>query len=71
MPEKEPTADNLYDDINKCVFPPVEEWLNALHKGELVLTDSFHGMVFSIIFHKSFWVVGNAGRGMARFQSLL
>ena len=37
----------------------------------MVVTDSFHGTVFSIIFNKPFWVVGNESRGMARFQSLL
>ena len=28
-------------------------------------------MVFSIIFNKPFWVIGNAQRGMSRFTSLL
>ena len=28
-------------------------------------------MVFSIIFNKPFWVIGNADRGMSRFTSLL
>ena len=36
-----------------------------------MVTDSFHGTVFSILFHKPFVALGNAGRGMARFQSLL
>lgn len=38
---------------------------------EFVVTDSFHGTAFSIIFNKPFVVVGNAKRGMARFHSLL
>ena len=38
---------------------------------EYVLTDSFHGSVFSIIFHRPFVALGNAGRGQARFHSLL
>ena len=38
---------------------------------KMVVTDSFHGCVFSIIFNKPFWVIGNAERGMARFKSLL
>ena len=36
-----------------------------------MVTDSFHGCVFSIIFNKPFVVVGNTIRGMARFRSLL
>ena len=40
-------------------------------EAEYVLTDSFHGMAFSIIFEKQFLVVGNKRRGLARFTSLL
>ena len=38
---------------------------------EFVITDSFHGTVFSIIFNKPFLCIGNEGRGMARFVSML
>ena len=38
---------------------------------KMVFTDSFHGCVFSIIFNKPFWVIGNKERGNARFDSLL
>ena len=38
---------------------------------EMTIVDSFHGMVFSIIFNKPFWVIGNVSRGMSRFTSLL
>ena len=37
----------------------------------MTVVDSFHGMVFSIIFNKPFWVIGNPERGMSRFTSLL
>lgn len=49
----------------------VEDWLNAFDSAEYIVTDSFHACVFSILFHKSFWVCGNKDRGMARFHSLL
>lgn len=51
--------------------PPVEEWLRSFHDAELVITDSFHACVFSIIFRKPFICIGNKGRGSARFESLL
>ena len=35
----------------------IEEWLSALYNSELVVTNSFHGLMFSLIFHKSFYVV--------------
>lgn len=52
-------------------IPGVEKWLRAFMDSEYVITDSFHGCVFSIIFNKPFWAIGNSGRGMARFTSLL
>ena len=54
-----------------CTFPPVELWLQSFRDAEMVIADSFHGTVFSIIYNKPFWVLGNPGRGMARFHSLL
>lgn len=71
MPELNDSVYNLYGEIEKVVYPPVENWLSAFMEAEMVITDSFHGTVFSIIFNKPFWVIGNEGRGMARFESLL
>ena len=71
MPEQDDSIYNLYGDIDKSVYPPIENWLSAFNEAEMVVTDSFHGTVFSIIFNKPFWVIGNEGRGMARFETLL
>ena len=49
----------------------IEKWLANFRDAEFVITDSFHGTIFSIIFNKEFIVVGNQKRGMARFNSLL
>lgn len=49
----------------------VDMWLSALQTAEYVVTDSFHGTVFSILFHKKFIVVANEDRGLTRLQSLL
>lgn len=49
----------------------VEEWMRGIYDSELVVTDSFHGCVFSILFNKPFIVVGNNYRGRSRFDSLL
>jgi hypothetical protein len=53
------------------IIRPVEDWLNAIRNSKFVLTDSFHGMVFSIIFNKPFYVFVNNKRGNTRFVSLL
>lgn len=57
--------------IEECVMPPVEQWIKSFIDAKMVITDSFHGTVFSIIFNKPFWVVVNEDRGTARFTSLL
>lgn len=53
------------------VAAPVTEWLAGLRDADFVFTDSFHGTVFSILFHKPFLVYANRRRGTARFSSLL
>lgn len=57
--------------VHDYVMPPVTDWLSGFHNASFVVTDSFHGMVFSIIFRKPFIVVKNDLRGAARFESLL
>ncbi len=56
---------------DECIIPSVEQWIKSFADAKMVITDSFHGVVFSIIFNKPFWVVSNVGRGSARFTSLL
>lgn len=62
--------DNL-SEIKNCTRRPVEEWLFAFANADYILTDSFHGTVFSILFHKQFTVIANKKRGITRFTSLL
>lgn len=53
------------------IQPPVEQWLTGFSDARLVITDSFHACVFSILFNKPFIVIGNRRRGYSRFESLL
>lgn len=53
------------------VYPSVTQWLRGFMDAEYVVTDSFHGVVFSIIFNKPFIAIGNHDRGLARFTSIL
>lgn len=59
------------DCIDDCTFPPVTSWLRGFMDADFVVTDSFHGTVFSIIFNKPFITTGNKTRGNSRFDSLL
>jgi hypothetical protein len=59
------------EHIEDCIFPPVTEWIGGFIDAKYVVTDSYHGCIFSIIFNKPFMVIGNKERGMTRFDSLL
>lgn len=59
------------DNLEDYIIPSPTKWLRAFVDAKVVFTDSFHGCVFSIIFNKPFWVIGNERRGNARFDSLL
>ena len=56
---------------NKYYYPRVSQWIKDFDTAEYIITDSFHGMVFSIVFKKPFCVFGNKQRGLSRFSSLL
>lgn len=64
-------AENPQKHLSERVAPAVEDWLTGIYYANAVITDSFHGMVFSIIFNKEFVVFVNKGRGASRFESLL
>ena len=49
----------------------VESWLAAFRDAKYIITDSFHGCVFSIIFNKPFICLYNKARGNTRFDSLI
>lgn len=69
MPKE--SLSNKSKDLSLCVFPSVSKWLAGFRDAEFIITDSFHGTVFSIIFNKPFIVINNFTRGSARFNSLL
>lgn len=60
--------DILGDIVIKDAF--LEEWLYNIINCDYMVTDSFHGMCFAIIFHKPFIAIVNNGRGAERFTSL-
>lgn len=53
------------------IKPSLTHWLRCFYDAKYVVVDSFHGCVFSIIFNKTFIVIANKKRGVARFESLL
>ena len=63
------TVKKFHADSNSTLTVP--EWLAMFRDASYVVTDSFHGTVFSIIFGKDFKCIYNKSRGSARFESLL
>ena len=52
-------------------FYEVNDWLKFIFDSNLVITDSFHCVCFSILFRKDFLIIRNEERGNARLESLL
>lgn len=46
---------NLND--SEIIYPSIEHWLSLIYHSKFVITNSFHGSVFSYIFNKSFGVL--------------
>lgn len=51
-------------DIEAC------DWLYYLSNAEYIVTDSYHGVCFSILLNKNFTALPNRRRGLARFQMI-
>ncbi|MEM6894832.1 MAG: polysaccharide pyruvyl transferase family protein [Bacteroidota bacterium] len=62
---------SLFLERSKQTFPPVSSWLSGIAHSQLIVTDSFHGVAFSILFQKQFVCVFNKARGKTRMSNLL
>lgn len=52
--------------------PSVSVWLDSILRADYVVTDSFHGVAFSILLNKSFICLGNSkGCGNTRLENIL
>ena len=49
----------------------IEKWLTMIAHSSFVITDSYHGTLFSINFNKDFITINNVRRGNSRFKSIL
>lgn len=62
-------AQGQIDDYPK-EYPNIDEWLGLIDGAKYVITNSFHGMVTSIVLNKQFLVIPTAG-SVARMNSRL
>ena len=55
---------------SKSTLPSIGDWLSYIQFADYVITDSFHGCVFSLIFNKNFCIHTNDSGGNGRLTSL-
>lgn len=63
-----------WKEIGETVYPCPRQWLNLLFNSKIVITNSFHGTMLSILLNKPFIVVGIGGEKAKyneRVQNLL
>lgn len=65
------TADKPSGNAEDYVVPSIEGWLKGFVDADFIVTDSFHGTIFSILFNKPFIALLNSDRGASRFHSVL
>jgi len=62
---------NLRYNIKSRIYATIPEWIYLLENSEYVITDSYHGAIFSLIFHKNFLIIPRSiKRQNDRFFSL-
>lgn len=71
--EEKITRLNLPDNEWVTLMPNIgePEWLYYFKNASGIITDSFHGTIFSIIYKKPFISITNKMRGVTRFYSLV
>lgn len=62
---------NKEEITEKDIYMSPEHWLKIIYNAKYIITDSFHGTVFSILFNKQFIVLTNDLGGNSRINSLL
>ena len=50
-------SQNFKTEFFDPTYPTIEEWLSLIANADLVITNSFHGTVFSILFERLFYTV--------------
>ena len=68
--EHEAASRNMKSFITGLHEISIEQWLRNFNDANFIVTDSYHGFVFSLIFNKPVKLFLNKFRGNARFESL-
>lgn len=65
------TKIRAHEGSENDILPPVELWLKGFRDAELVVTNSFHGMMFSVINNTDFIIIGKEVGGLSRVKDFL
>ena len=68
--EREATSRNMKSFTTGLHEISIEQWLRNFNDAKFIVTDSYHGFIFSMIFNKPVKLFLNEFRGNARFESL-
>jgi exopolysaccharide biosynthesis predicted pyruvyltransferase EpsI len=71
QPKKNTKESYFIKNLEPYIYPSIEGWIKSFSDADFIVTDSFHGTVFSIIFNKPFISIINKERGASRFESIL
>jgi len=52
-------------------YRSIKDWLSYIRDAEIIITDSFHTVVFATVFKKNFAVISNPINGITRLKNLL
>jgi hypothetical protein len=62
---------NSRHDKYKKFYATIEEWLYLIDNAEYVITNSFHGCLFSVLFHKPFFSVLLTGKHLVEMNTCI
>ena len=62
--------DSIIVGLDNSKDVSIGQWLNYIYNAENVITDSYHGYVFSVNFGKKVQFLGNKRRGNSRIESI-
>lgn len=52
-------------------YNSMEEWISGIKNADFIITDSYHGLLFSLLFNKEFICLANNSKAKSRFDSLV
>ena len=53
------------------VYNHISKWIDGIRKSKYVVTDSYHGLVFGLIFHKNIICIDTNSNAYSRFATLI